>query len=405
MKILWISHLLAYPPKGGVMQRSFNLLKKAGTENKVYLCTFNQKAWLRGDDEILEAKREMERYCRIVKVVPIPSDVLRVSWYFLVLKSFFSGRPYSVNWITSREMKEAVRTAIQEYEPDVIHCDTIGLEQYVPSRYLSSTILNHHNIESQMMLRRAQKETHPLKKVYFFWEGQKLKFYEKKVCPAVGVNVVVSDLDKERLKQLVPGARVRVVKNGVDVSYFRPMKGKTVPHSLIFAGSMDWYPNEDAMLYFIERIWPKIKGNYSDVTLTIAGRRPSQNLKEAAYSDPSIRITGFVEDIRPYIDQSEVYICPIRDGGGTKLKLLDAMAMGKPIVTTTIGAEGLEVRNGEHVLIADDPETFGKRICLLFENEDLRYGLTRNGRRFVEKHYAWEVIGKDLLTAYQMVKK
>lgn len=387
------------------MQRSFNLIKQVSTKEEVDLCAFNQKAWLPNQEDILGASEKMEQYCQSVRVVPISSDSSRVLWYLLVFKSFVGSSAYSLAWLTSDEMKVTVNDILKEHQPDVIHCDTLGLERYVEREYWPHLALNHHNVESHMMLRRAQKETNPLKKVYFFREAYKLRSYEKRVCPAVGINIVVSDLDKKRLLKFVPDARIMIVKNGVDISYFNSKKTQAIPHSLVFAGSMDWYPNEDAMLYFIRHIWPKIKESYRDASLTIAGRKPSQGLRKAASHDPSISVTGFVEDIRPYIDQSEVYVCPIRDGGGTKLKLLDAMAMGKAIVTTTVGAEGLEIKNKEHVLIADDPETFARMVQTLFEDKKLRFHLAQNARKFVEKRYAWEVIGKDLLEAYQLVKK
>lgn len=387
------------------MQRSFNLIREASRENEVYLCTFNQKAWLSDERQMLAAKEKLEDYCKVVKVLPIPTDASKYLWHALVFRSFFSPRSYNVNWITSKEMQRMVDSAIRKYQPDIIHCDTIGLDQYVAAEYKTKMVLNHHNIESHMMLRRAEKERNPLKKVYFLIEGAKLRSYEKKICPLVGMNVVVSDLDKGRLLQLTPQAMVKVVRNGVDVSYFKPLKIKISPHSLIFAGSMDWYPNQDAMVYFLNHIWARIKVADQYSTLTIAGRKPSQKLKKMTSPDPSIKLTGFIEDIRPLIDQAEVYVCPIRDGGGTKLKLLDAMGMEKAIVTTSLGAEGLKVKNGEHVLIADDSETFVQKICMLFDNEELRHSLAKNGRRFVEKYYAWEVIGRELLETYQVVKQ
>ena len=367
------------------------------------MCTFNQKTWLPEKKQILEAKKKLEEYCKVVEVLPIPSDNSRLLWGLLVLYSFMGASSYTVNWTTSKKMQELVDRAIREYRPDIIHCDTLGLVHYVLEKESARTVLNHHNIESQMMLRRSGKERNPLKKLYFFLEGMKLRTYEKKICPLVAGNIVVSELDRMRLLEIAPKAEVRVVPNGVDVGYFRPTEKSIIPHNLVFAGSMDWYPNEDAMIYFLNDVWPHLKNIYRDANLTVAGRMPSQRLKDLISFDTSVRLTGYVEDIRPFIDQAEVYICPIRDGGGTKLKLLDAMAMGKAIVTTTVGAEGFDVKDGEHVLIADDPKGFVEKIRSLFENEKLRHFLSKNGRKFVEKYYSWEVIGKELLDAYRAV--
>ena len=387
------------------MQRSFNLLQKASKENEVFLCTFNQKAWLPETEQMLDAKKKLEKYYKVVEVLSIPSDNSRILWGLLVLYSFIGPTSYTVNWTTSKKMQELVDGAIRRYCPDIIHCDTLGLAHYVLEKESARTVLNHHNIESQMMLRRAEKEENFLKKLYFFQEGTKLRTYEKKICPLVAANIVVSELDRMRLLEIAPKAEVRVVPNGVDVDYFRAVEKSKIRHNLVFAGSMDWYPNEDAMVYFLNDIWPHLKNIHRDASLTIAGRMPSQRLKDLISLDTSVQLTGYVEDIRPLIDQAEIYVCPIRDGGGTKLKLLDAMAMRKAIVTTTVGAEGFDVRDGEHVLIADDPKGFVEKICSLFENEELRHFLSRNARIFVEKYYSWEVIGKELLDVYGAVGK
>lgn len=385
------------------MQRSFNLLKKASEENEVFLCTFNQKAWLPEEEQMLDAKKKLEEYCEVVEVLPIPSDASKSLWYLLVLRSFLSSKSYTVNWTTSKKMQQLVDGAIREYRPDVIHCDTLGLAHYVLEKESARTVLNHHNIESQMMLRRSGKEGNLLKKLYFFMEGMKLRIYEKKICSLVAANIVVSELDRMRLLEIAPKAGIRVAPNGVDVGYFSASGRSIIPHNLIFAGSMDWYPNEDAMVYFLNDIWPNLKNIYLDASLTIAGRMPSQKLKNMVSCDASVHLTGFVEDVRPLIDQAEVYVCPIRDGGGTKLKLLDAMAMEKAIVTTTVAAEGLVIRDGEHVLIADEAKTFVEKVRLLFENEELRHFLSSNARKFVEKYYSWEVISKELLDVYRTV--
>jgi len=400
MNILWLSHILPYPPKGGVMQRSYNLIKEIAKENEVCLFAFNQKAWLPTKEDIIKAKKEFERFCKKVEVFELPSDKSKFAWYKLVIKSFFSKDAYTINWTKSKIMAKRIKEFLATNHIDLIHCDTIGLAEYVKDIKGVPKVLNHHNIESHMMLRRAKREKNPLKKLYFYIEGIKLRKYEKQVCPKFDMNLVVSELDKKRLLNIALNSKVEVIPNGVDTSYFKPHGNKCLKHNLIFAASLDYYPNEGAVIFFMQKIWPVLKKKNSNITFTITGRNPSKCIRKIASADSNINVTGYVEDVRPLIDKAEVYICPIRDGGGTKLKLLDAMAMGKAIVTTSIGAEGLEVIHEKHVLIADDPKIFASQILLLFNNPALRKYLAQNARQLVEERYSWKIIGKKLNNIY-----
>jgi len=347
-----------------------------------------------------QSKKEFERFCKKVEIFELPSDKSKFAWYKLVLKSFFSKDAYTVNWTKSKIMAKKIKEFLAKNHIDLIHCDTIGLAEYVRDIKEIPKVLNHHNIESHMMLRRAKKEKNPLKKFYFYQEATKLKEYEKQICPNFDINLVVSELDKERLLNIAPNSKVEVIPNGVDTSYFKPHGNKCLKHNLIFAASLDYYPNEDAVIFFMQKIWPVLKKKNSNITFTITGRNPSKCIRKIASADSNINVTGYVEDVRPLIDKAEVYICPIRDGGGTKLKLLDAMAMGKAIVTTSIGAEGLEVIHEKHVLIADDPKIFASQILLLFNNPALRKYLAQNARQLVEERYSWKIIGKKLNNIY-----
>lgn len=404
MKILWISHILPYPPKGGVTQRSYNLIKEVAKENDVYLLTFNQKAWLSTEKDILKAKREFQLFCKLVEISEIPSEKSNWAWHKLVIQSFFSKNSYSVNWTKSKMMQQRIEEFLSKNHVNLIHCDTIGLAEYAKDVKGIPKVLNHHNIESHMILRRAKKVGNLLKKVYFYLEGVKLRKYEKKMCPFFDVNLAVSELDKERLLHIVQNLNnIEIIPNGVDTNYFIPLNEKITRHNLVFAGRMNAYSNEDAAIWFLKEIWPLLKKEVSDATFTIAGRNPTHRIKKFAKNDPSIIITGYVDDIRSSIQQAEVYVCPIRDGGGTKLKLLDAMAMGKAIVSTSVGAEGLELKDGEHILIADDSASFASQILKIFNNLALRTDLANKSRELVEKRYSWEKIGKKLNLAYQRI--
>lgn len=400
MNILWISHLLPYPPKGGVMQRSYNLIKEVARENNVYLFALNQKAWLSTEEDVENAVQEFWKICKKVEVFRIKTDKSIVAWYKLAVTSLFSKKPYTVNWTLSEVMKHRIDEFLELIDVDIIHCDTIGLAEYIKEKKEIPKVLNHHNIESQMMLRRAKKENNLLKKLYFYIEGIKIKKYESKMCLLFNMNIVVSDLDKERLQSILPGLNTEVISNGVNVDYFQPNEYNPISQNIVFSASMDWYPNEDAVIYFVKDVWPLVKIKYPGSIFTIVGRNPSNRIKTLTKNDSSIILTGYVDDVRPFIDRAGVYVCPIRDGGGTKLKLLDAMAMEKAIVTTSLGAEGLEVEDGKHVLIADNPTLFASQIFRIFETPGLNEYLKKNARRLVEDKYSWKIIGDKLNNIY-----
>ncbi|RKY81668.1 hypothetical protein DRQ11_15160 [candidate division KSB1 bacterium] len=191
--------------------------------------------------------------------------------------------------------------------------------------------------------------------------------------------------------------------NGVDIEYFKPKNNKFEPKTLIFAGGMSWYPNRDAMLFFCKEIWPLLKKRWPDVKMTIIGRNPPKYISNLAQQDPNLTVTGFVDDVRPYLKNTHVYVCPIRDGGGTKLKILDALAMGKPIVAHPIAVEGIDVEVEKHILLAKKPSEFVQQIERLLDDIGLCHSLSKQGRELVVKKYNFKKIGKKLANLYQKI--
>ncbi|MBI3621542.1 MAG: glycosyltransferase, partial [Nitrospirae bacterium] len=188
--------------------------------------------------------------------------------------------------------------------------------------------------------------------------------------------------------------RICAIPTGVDTAYFTPNGSREAPGRLVFTGSMDWYPNEDAMLYFMGAILPRIRQDVPDVSLTVVGRNPSARLAEAA-STIGVQVTGTVDDIRPHVDEAAVYVVPLRVGGGTRLKIFEALAMGKAVVSTTVGAEGLPLIPGEHFLRADDPADFARAVVALLRDPNRRQALGMAGRRLVEERYAWPRVAAE----------
>lgn len=404
MNILWLSQNVPYPPTTGALQRNYNLLKGVASRHNVYLIAFNQKALLPTEREVEEANKALKKLCAHVEILPIPSDASKVAWYKLVLLSLLTRDPYTVNWLKSNEMHSKIKEAMHKIKFDLVHYSTISLVEYVNDAANLPKVLDHHNIESFMMRRRSEKEKNMFKKVYFYCEAWKLQSVEKLYASNVGVNLTVSRLDAEKLRSLYPEANVELCENGSDTTYFMPDNrvSPEVGH-LLFVGGLDWYPNRDAMLYFCKDVWPQLIREKPNVKLTIVGAHPPESLKQVAVRDHRIRLVGYVDDVRPYFQKADIFICPIRDGGGTRLKILNAMAMGKQIITTSIGCEGIDLIPGKDVLIADTPEDFVKQVQWLLSNPTLKSELGMRGRKLVEEKYSWDTIAMRLLTIYDKV--
>jgi len=407
MKILWLSHLLPFPPQGGgVLQRSANLLKAVAGEHEVTLLAFNQKDVLQIYDPDLNislpaALNAMEDICHKVYVIGINSDSQFLGKIRLALMSLFSRQPYSIRWLTSSSYKKALHEVLANSEFDAVWFDTISLAQYrvVLDKHHSLMVLNHHNVESDMMFRRAKKENNFLKKAYFYLEAYKLRKYEKKEVSNFNINVTCSELDSVRLESISPDVSAHVIPNGVDTDYFSTDRSVIPdPYYLVFIGGMSWYPNYDAMMFFARKVWPLLKERLPAVHMHVVGRSPPEELIELAKDDSNYHVHGFVDDVKSIFYKAGIYVCPITDGGGTKLKILDALAMGKAIVAHPIACEGIKVIDGENVLFAETPEEYVNNIKKLIEDPALIEEFGKNNRKLILDRYSYRVIGRDLLT-------
>lgn len=398
MRILWVGHNLAYPPVRGVLQRNYNLLREAAKECEVYVLAFDQPATRPPGVSAQDCVEALRKFCAHVEYVPLDAGVTK-SRYWLGLRGLLSRNPYDLIWLASHTMAARVKSTLERVKFDTVHFDTLGLAQYGTLLNGVGTVLNHHNIESSMMEHRAATETRPVPRQYWCWEAKKLLRAEQRYCPQFGINLVVSPEDGDTLTGLSPGLETKVVPNGVDTEYFTP-RADPGGNTLLFCGGLDWYPNGEAMAHFFERIWPRLKQLRPDVRVVIVGRKPPKWLTQLGDTDRHIHVTGFVDDVRPYFTEATAYICPIRVGGGTRLKILDALAMGMPLIGTTFACSGISVQNDKHVLLADTPEAFVSQVLRVLSDPALRHDLAIQGRDLVCEQYSWPVIGRSLRLAY-----
>lgn len=398
MKVLWLSHLVPYPPSGGAPQRSYHLLRQAARRHDVTLMSFNQRALLGTTAELDGAVAHLAPWCAGVSTYPIPSDRSVLLRYLGLARAYLTAAPYEAHWLASDAMKRDLGRLSGRAAFDLVHVDTLGLFPYTALLPTVPVVLTHHDVQSHLFRRRLDHERRWMHRVYLRREVGKLVAAERRWTRAATLNVTVSSLDATRLRETAGDVAVEVVENGVDVEYFRPSAG--AGRGLVFAGSLGTYPNRDAVGYLLREIWPLLAGD-ADWTLTLVGRDPPPEACRASARDPHVTVTGRVADVRPHIAAGAIYVCPLRIGGGTRLKVLDALAMAKPLVATRLAVEGLSLIPGEHYLPAESPQDFVREIRRLAGDPELAARLGGAGRRLVEATYSWDVIGARLDGAYR----
>jgi glycosyltransferase involved in cell wall biosynthesis len=255
-------------------------------------------------------------------------------------------------------------------------------------------VLFEHNVEYLIWKRLSVLERNPIKKLLFEIEWRKLRAMESELCSRADLTIAVSEEDRARLAEMAPTAKTGAIPTGVDTAYFAPAGRAQIPARLVFSGSMDWHPNEDAVIYFGESILPKIRAQVPDASFAIVGRNPTQKLREAAERLGMI-VTGTVDDVRPYLDEAAIYVVPLRAGSGTRMKIFEALGMAKPVVSTTVGAEGLALSDQKEFIAADNPEDFAAAVVHLLHDASRRTELGQAGRALVVERYSWPQVARE----------
>jgi len=395
MKILFVTADLPYPPTDGARTRNYNILKILETRHQVTLLSFIKPG------EPVSAS-PLSDHCMEIRTVPQKVPRGGIDRTYGILSAFLKRKPYHVVAYHSHKMEKAISDLSTSGYYDVVHVDHLQMAQYVTS--LSKDIprvLDEHNAENVIFRRRYQNETNWLKRAYLYFEWRKILSYESKTCSRFDACLTVSETDRDHLRSICGDLPFAVVPNGVDTEHFSP--APIVDGSkLLYIGNMGWYPNEDAVCYFCERILPHIRQEIPEVELTIVGGDPTPRVRQLARGG-RIKVTGFVEDTRQYLAQTTIAIIPLRVGSGTRLKILEALATGLPVVSTSIGCEGLDLTPEKDIVIADAPREFARRTVDLLRSRGLRLALSQNGRQKVEKKYSWRQIVADLELTYERI--
>ncbi len=401
MKILWLKTELLHPVDKGGKIRTYQMLKQLRHHHFITYLTLCDPAV-----DAPEAFEQAEEYCHRLKAIPHTArQKFSAAFYYELGLNLGSPLPYAIQKYRSATMAQAIKRELHEGDYDVVVCDFLTPSINMPERIQVPMVLFQHNVEAVIWARHYQTTTNKLKKAFFFNQWRKMLNYERKTCQRFDAVVAVSDVDRDLMRKDFGIDCVYDIPTGVDTHYFAPRRAATNPYELVFTGSMDWLPNEDAILYFSDEVLPKIAAQIPDVRLTVVGRNPTARLAALAAANPRITITGRVDDVRPYISEAAAYVVPMRIGGGTRLKIYEAMAMAKPVISTSVGAEGLAVRSGEELLLADSPQAFAQAVVAVLQERAFAAQLGENARSVVCERFGWNRVANAFGQVCERVQK
>jgi polysaccharide biosynthesis protein PslH len=391
MRILWIKAELLHPVDKGGRIRTYQMLRSLSRRHHVtYVCL----------DDGLAAPDAIERareYAQEVIVVPFRPAAKRTVGFFVdLLRNLSSPLPYAIARYHSPELRERVQQLAGA--ADLIVCDFLFPSLNVPDGLPAPTVLFEHNVEAMIWQRHVSVPQRPVRRAYMRLQWRRMLRFEARECRRFAHVIAVSPIDAEVIRREYAVASVGHVPTGVDLEYFcasRPRPPES--RELVFIGSMDWMPNDDAIRWFASDVFDRVQERVPGTRLLVVGRSPSRGMRALAARNSAIEVTGTVADVRPYLERAAVCVVPLRVGGGTRLKIYEAMAMGVPVVSTAIGAEGLPLRNNEHLLIADTADEQVSAICALLTERTRAAQLAAAARRHVQEHCGWDAVAERFL--------
>lgn len=380
MKILFLANRIPYPPYRGDKLKIFNLAKRLNDKHELYLLTFTQSP-----DEV-QYKAELEKYFKEVHLVHLPKWKSAVN----CLAGAWNNMPLQVLYFQSSEMKRALASLLNKYKFDAVHVQHLRMSPYLSKNKDLPRILDLPDAFSLYWERRKLIKRGLATRIFESIEQDRVSKYES-VLNEYDLDLVCSQEDLEYLKQSHPGVNLKLLPNGVDLATFAA-KDHDYTHNgtLLFTGNMDYAPNIDAVVYFTQQVLPLIREKYPDVKFVIAGQRPVPKVTELA--GDNVIVTGFVKDLADTYNSASVVVAPLRFGAGTQNKVLEAMAMGVPVVCSHIGFKGLGIESGEGAIMQKEPEAFAKSVIALLSSAEMRKVVGVKGIEVVKKKFDWDAI-------------
>lgn len=397
MKILWVKAGGLVPPDTGGKIRSYNILRELARQHSVTLFSFYAA---HENDQHPSLSDIFEQVVCVPLRMPAAKSTKEFLYY---LRYAFSFDSYSAMKFCRAPVEQTLRALLSEKEFDAIVCDFLFAAPVIPWDLPCPKILFAHNVEAMIWRRHYEVSRNPLWKLLAWREWKTMERAERTYLRKADHVLAVSETDARVFSEFMESSRITVIPTGVDTDFFQPRPGEELPNTLVFTGSMDWLPNEDGVFYFGEQILPRIRQQIPNVKLCVVGRKPSKRLQDLSQRQPHITITGWVKDVRPHLARGAVCIVPLRIGGGTRLKIFEAMAMEKAVISTTVGAEGLPVQNRENIILADGEKDFASACIQLLGNSALRSQIGFAARTLVCAKYGWPKIADAFTRVLQAV--
>lgn len=388
MKILWVNSSYLHPTNRGGQIRTLETLRELHKRHEIH---YTALAYPHEPEGPARASEYSTRN------FPVMFEIVhKRSLKFLpqlVLGGLFSSLPLAISRWRSEELRRTVAKLMQEERYDAVVCDFLVTAVNFPELELERAVLFQHNVESIIWKRHAETAPDPLRRAFFQLQERRMLRFEEASCQRAASVIAVSDNDVQTMRELF-GVESTAVPTGVNLEYFRPPEQESERKGLVFVGSMDWLPNVDGVQWFVKEILPRIRAAIPELPVKIVGRRPAPAIQALAEADPYLEVTGTVPEVRPYLWNAAASIVPLRVGGGTRLKIYESMAAGTPVVSTAIGAEGLDVVDGETIAIADDPEAFARRCLELVDDRGMREKMSRAAMQMVADRYSWTKVAE-----------
>lgn len=381
MKILFLAQRVPYPPNKGDKLRSFNEIKYLSQHHDISLvCLADNPSDLKHEDELL-------KYCSTVDMVCLSNIRSKIN----TAVALVTGRPLTLAHFYSAKLNFIVQNKLQDEKFDLVFVYCSSMAQYVEKIATIPRVIDFVDVDSEKWAQYAVYARFPMNLVYRL-ESRRLRVYEKAIAQSFQHCFLVSEKEVEDFRKLVyPVEAMTPILNGVDLERFHPSEELYDPNVIVFTGAMDYFANVEAVLYFAREILPLIQQKVPEVKFYVVGSNPAAELISLAGSNPSIVVTGYVDKVQPYMAKAAVFVAPMRIARGVQNKILEAMAMGVPVVTTSLGYEGIAAEPDRDIIVADDQPRFADSVVNIIQNSELRDRLAKNGRNNVEQHYNWHI--------------
>jgi glycosyltransferase involved in cell wall biosynthesis len=392
LRVLVVGAWFPYPPRWGWATRVYQLARQLAARHDVTLLTYATSA---DEENVAELAREGIRVETVRQETLSTADRRKAQ-----VRSLLSRTPYEPYRTHSRKMQKAIDRLFANEPFDVVQLESTLVW---PFRFPAGTrlVLDEHNVDYETYARMREGTRSPLRKAFYLVEEGRVRRYEQDAWRRSDGLVLTSPREEEMAKEVAPDTPTAVVPNGVDTEYFRPGSGEIEPRTVVFNGVLDYRPNLDAALFLVDDVLPLVRRTHPEARVVIVGRGRPEELER--FRRESVEATGEVPDVRPHLERAEVVAVPILAGSGTRFKVVEGLAMAKPMVSTAVGCEGIGVEHERHLLVADTAEAFAAALVRLFDDPALARSLAEEGRRFVEREFSWARAGERLQALYDVV--